>query len=363
MGKSILFLLTIFATFVYSDVLLDDCSDSKKGIVRNIKELIAIDKPDTPPDLADISATTLKEFTLSPSIFLSIIAISPSQQERNSGIGNTIYLCRKGKDGLRFFFLLSLEILDQKFEAECTTFVIKRIETPPQNPAILLEVTEGLDYIQANDFAQFNRKITNAYIFSLPENNNIELIACNIPIKIIIKNENNKIITLNELNISISNGKLICKKASKEISDKQKTWLGSFSLDKASQPDPETDINSYYKNSLSLFKSGKKSEAAQTLFKAVGPKPWIIDTGTVGMFNDLGFFLEEAGQFQDAIDVLTEVIAKFPDRTPAFLNIADAYAGLKNNDKAKENYKKYIELMTTAGKQGKIPKRVNDEVR
>jgi Tetratricopeptide repeat len=120
------------------------------------------------------------------------------------------------------------------------------------------------------------------------------------------------------------------------------------------------NIENQHNESLLLFKSGKKLEAAQTLLKAVGPKPWTIDNNNVGIFNDLGFFLEEAGQFQDAVDVLADVIAKFPDRTPAYLNLADAYTGLKNNDKAKENYKKYRDLMTKAGKQAKIPARVID---
>jgi hypothetical protein len=111
------------------------------------------------------------------------------------------------------------------------------------------------------------------------------------------------------------------------------------------------------RNALSLFKSGSKLAAADTLLKAVGPKPWTIDNSNVSIFNDLGFFLEESGRYQESIDVLSAVIAKFPDRMPAYLNIADAYAGLKNNDKAKENYKKYVELMTKAGKQSKIPER------
>jgi hypothetical protein len=80
-------------------------------------------------------------------------------------------------------------------------------------------------------------------------------------------------------------------------------------------------------------------------------------------FNDCGYYLEQGGKYQEAIVVLSEVIAKFPDRIPAYLNIADAYLGLNNAQKAKENYQKYIELMTKAGKQTKIPKRVIDRVK
>ncbi len=124
----------------------------------------------------------------------------------------------------------------------------------------------------------------------------------------------------------------------------------------------ENKMESAHSNSLSLFKSGAKSAAAHTLLKAVGPKPWTIDNSNVGIFNDLGFFLEESGRYQESVDVLLAVVAKFPDRTPAYLNLADAYDGLKNNDKAKENYKRYADLMTKAGKQAKIPKRVSEVV-
>jgi tetratricopeptide (TPR) repeat protein len=123
------------------------------------------------------------------------------------------------------------------------------------------------------------------------------------------------------------------------------------------------NINEQYKSALTLFKSGKKHEAAHQLQKAIGSKPWTINNSNVTIYNDLGYFLQEAGMHQDAIDILSEVIAKFPDRIPAYLNIADAYLGLNNAQKAKENYQKYIELMTKAGKQTKIPKRVIDRVK
>jgi tetratricopeptide (TPR) repeat protein len=151
------------------------------------------------------------------------------------------------------------------------------------------------------------------------------------------------------------------------LSDKQDFKEESVSIEKnlsdlCLSNNGKSNLSKKYSETLTLFKSGKKSEAAQTLLKAVGPKPWTIDNNNVGIFNDLGLFLEEAGQFQDAVDVLADVITKFPDRTPAYLNLADAYAGLKNNDKAKENYKKYRDLMTKAGKQAKIPPRVIDAI-
>jgi tetratricopeptide (TPR) repeat protein len=119
-------------------------------------------------------------------------------------------------------------------------------------------------------------------------------------------------------------------------------------------------ISQIHQTSLSLFKSGKKPEAAQLLLKSVGSKPWTIDNSNVAVFNDLGYFLTEAAQYKDAVDILGEVIAKFPDRTVAYLNIADAYSGLNNIIAAKKNYQKYIDMMTIDGKQAKIPKRVTE---
>jgi hypothetical protein len=117
-------------------------------------------------------------------------------------------------------------------------------------------------------------------------------------------------------------------------------------------------IDQAYQSSLALFRSGQKLQAAQSLLAAAGPKPWTIDNSTVAVFNDLGYFLEQAGQYKDAVDVLTAVIAAFPDRTVAYLNLADAYAGRKDTALAKSNYRKYIDLMSKAGRQAKIPKRV-----
>jgi tetratricopeptide (TPR) repeat protein len=111
-----------------------------------------------------------------------------------------------------------------------------------------------------------------------------------------------------------------------------------------------------YKN-LSL-KYKNKSDYISLALAIFESRPWNISSQTVTIYNDLGFFLEQGEKYQEASEVLSEVIAKFPDRIPAYLNLADAYAALINSDKAKENYKKYAELMTKAGKQGKIPKRV-----
>ncbi|HEX2955709.1 MAG TPA: tetratricopeptide repeat protein [Chitinispirillaceae bacterium] len=108
----------------------------------------------------------------------------------------------------------------------------------------------------------------------------------------------------------------------------------------------------------------KKTKSVEKLYQSLlKEKPWLIDSINLTFFNDIGYFLEQSNKYQAAIDVLSEVIEKFPMRTPAYLNLGDAYTGLKNSDKASENYKKYIELMKKEGKEKKIPQRVMERVK
>jgi hypothetical protein len=74
--------------------------------------------------------------------------------------------------------------------------------------------------------------------------------------------------------------------------------------------------------------------------------------------NDIAFFLEQSSHNDEAIFLLEKIIEKFPNRTVAYLNLADAYNGINDKEKAKENYKKYINLMKQDKKENKIPQRV-----
>jgi len=83
-----------------------------------------------------------------------------------------------------------------------------------------------------------------------------------------------------------------------------------------------------------------------------------ISIENVAQFNDAGFFLEQANRAVEAIPVLEKVIAFDATRTPAYLNVADAYAKAGDKIKAKANYQKYVELMEKSGKGAKVPARV-----
>jgi hypothetical protein len=124
------------------------------------------------------------------------------------------------------------------------------------------------------------------------------------------------------------------------------------------KPVLQPKIQEAHDTALKLFKSGKKTDAAQLLVNAAGSKPWTINNDNVAAYNDLGFFLEQTKQYKEAIEVLNAVVADFPDRTVAYLNLGDAYMGLGDTEKAKTQYRKYVELMGKIDKKNKIPERV-----
>lgn len=60
-----------------------------------------------------------------------------------------------------------------------------------------------------------------------------------------------------------------------------------------------------------------------------------------------------------SIEILEGIIAQFPERTVAYLNLADSFWEIDNKKEAIDNYKKYISLMKSQKKDlKKIPQRV-----
>jgi tetratricopeptide (TPR) repeat protein len=109
--------------------------------------------------------------------------------------------------------------------------------------------------------------------------------------------------------------------------------------------------------SLELFKK-KRTKAAIDILLAV--KPELETQHKIEILNDLGYFLEEADRYGEAIPVLEKVLAFENTRTPAYLNLGDAYQKSGEGSKAKANYQKYVELMEKGGKGAKVPARVRD---
>jgi hypothetical protein len=86
------------------------------------------------------------------------------------------------------------------------------------------------------------------------------------------------------------------------------------------------------------------------------------DDRVTAILNDYGFFLAEAGQLPRAIATLQLVIARAPDRAVAHLNLADAEWARGNENGARVYYRRYAELLGTAGKEEKIPARVTQRL-
>jgi len=87
------------------------------------------------------------------------------------------------------------------------------------------------------------------------------------------------------------------------------------------------------------------------------------DLKLVRHYNDYGFYLEQAGEMRQAIDVLSQVTDVDADRTVAYLNLADAQYAVGQTVDAKANYAEYQKRMIAANKQSSIPARVMERLR
>jgi len=80
-------------------------------------------------------------------------------------------------------------------------------------------------------------------------------------------------------------------------------------------------------------------------------------------YNNIGYYLEQAGSYEAAVYLLSAVLEKYPQRAVAHLNIADAYWGDGKRGKARKHYEKYVGLMKRQGKDmSVIPQSVYDRI-
>jgi len=120
----------------------------------------------------------------------------------------------------------------------------------------------------------------------------------------------------------------------------------------------DTILEQTHRFALKAFKLKKYAAAADTLYALRKTDPREYGEYHVAIYNDLGYFLEEANRNQEAIPILEEVVAWDGRRTPAYLNLGDAYAKAGEMEKAKINYRKYVDLMGKSGKGTKVPLRI-----
>jgi tetratricopeptide (TPR) repeat protein len=96
-------------------------------------------------------------------------------------------------------------------------------------------------------------------------------------------------------------------------------------------------------------------------------KSWIdyvsISNQNLTTLNDFAYKLENINP-DITINILQKILEKFPNRTVAYLNLADTYWAIGNQELAKENYKRYVEIMKSQKKDlTKIPKQVWERIK
>lgn len=74
--------------------------------------------------------------------------------------------------------------------------------------------------------------------------------------------------------------------------------------------------------------------------------------------NDSAYFLYKFDRLSDSLKILNKVIELDPNRTVAYLNLADVHLGLKNEVQARKNYLIYSSKMEKLGLSNKIPNRI-----
>lgn len=87
-----------------------------------------------------------------------------------------------------------------------------------------------------------------------------------------------------------------------------------------------------------------------------------INKSSLESYNNIAYYLQQAGANQESAYLLEKIIEKFPDRTVAYFNLGDAYYGLGDKTKAIKAYQTYIDQMKKKGLDKKIPKRVLERV-
>lgn len=166
------------------------------------------------------------------------------------------------------------------------------------------------------------------------------------------------------LNLDVTGSLEITAKTS-AIAKQQKPWIGKYLLNfepSSTTSQPVTlvtrkKIDAAYKIALALFKSGKPGPAAETLAQALTLTS-VLTPSTIAIANDLGLFLVEAKRYVEGVKILESVLAADSNRTVAYLNLGDAYAGTGKAVEAKAQYHKYCNQMEKAGMGDKIPARI-----
>lgn len=136
------------------------------------------------------------------------------------------------------------------------------------------------------------------------------------------------------------------------------------SLIKGYQEEKEVEVINYHELIKKYYKNKKNDDVLLFTNEFIIDKLNIIETISVNKLNNIAFYAYKSKAYLESIYILKKVIEKSPKRTVAYLNIADCYWETNKKEKAKENYKKYIELMKEQKKDlKKMPKSVYERIK
>jgi hypothetical protein len=139
-----------------------------------------------------------------------------------------------------------------------------------------------------------------------------------------------------------------------------------YSLPEEKDRDKQCIIEYNIKSSLNDFieriKNSTKDKYQTTQRYMSLLKKYPLSKENLTQYNDIAYYLEQSKAYKESIYLLEKIIEKYPERTVAYLNIADAYWGDNDKDKAIENYKIYISQMKENSKENKIPQKVFERI-
>ncbi|MDM1553099.1 tetratricopeptide repeat protein [Chryseobacterium indologenes] len=93
-------------------------------------------------------------------------------------------------------------------------------------------------------------------------------------------------------------------------------------------------------------------------------KKYSLSRTNIDDYNNIAVALSNKGNYKAAIELLKQIISKFPNRAVAYLNLADSYWNIGEKDNGKEYYKKYISLLKSQKKDlNKIPRYIYARVK
>jgi hypothetical protein len=109
----------------------------------------------------------------------------------------------------------------------------------------------------------------------------------------------------------------------------------------------------------------------ETEITTTGPKRWLETFHNCGIaksqyvpaLNNYGFFLQQAGKNGKAVRILSLVTSEDPERTVAYLNLADAQWSLGKRVDAINNYTRYNRMMIESEKADRVPIRVMERLK